>query len=63
MRKALFWIGSAVLIALPIVFTIQIMMIQDLPKVEVWKWAVLGAALLLVYFSRSRDDVLNHHIA
>lgn len=63
MRKALFWIGCAILIALPIVFTVEIMMIQDLPKIQMWKWGVLAAALLLVYFSRSRDDVLNHHIA
>ena len=63
MRKALFWLGWAVLLALPIVFTVQIIITQDLPAVEIWKWAVLAAAVLLVYFARSRDDVLKHHIA
>lgn len=63
MRKALFWLGWAILLALPIAFTVEIIMIQDLPSVQIWKWVLLAAAVLLVYFARSRDDVLKHHIA
>lgn len=63
MRKALFWLGWAVLIALPIAFSAEIAITQDLPPVQAWKWAVLAAALLLVYVARDRDDVLKHRIA
>ncbi len=63
MRKVLFWLGCAVLIALPIAFAAEIYIIQDLPVVQIWQWAVLGAAVLLVYVARDRDDVLKHRIA
>ncbi|HEX2835286.1 MAG TPA: hypothetical protein VHW00_19890 [Thermoanaerobaculia bacterium] len=62
MRKALFWIGWSVLLALPLLFTAQIFIIQDLPKIEPWKWAVPFAAVVVIFFSRNRDDVLKHHI-
>ena len=62
MRKALFWFGWIVLIALPVIFAIQIYMLQDLPKVEPWKWAIPFVAVVLIYFSRDRDDVLKHHV-
>jgi hypothetical protein len=62
MRKALFWLGWIVLFALPVVFTIQIVMMQDLPKVAPWQWAVPFAAIVLIYFTRNRDDVLHHHV-
>ena len=63
MRRVLFWLGWAILIALPIAFAAEIIIIQDLPVVQVWEWAVLGAAVLLIYLARNRDDVLKHHIA
>jgi hypothetical protein len=62
MRKALFVFGWIVLFALPVIFTIQIFMQQDLPEVEPWKWAIPFAAVVLIYFSRDRDDVLKHHV-
>ena len=62
MRKALFWIGWAILFALPIVFAIEIYMIQNLPEVQIWKWAILAGAVLLIYFTRNRDEVFKHHI-
>ena len=62
MRKAFYWLGWAILIALPIAFTVEIVMIQDLPHVQRWKWAVPAAAVLLIYFARNRDDVLHHHV-
>jgi hypothetical protein len=62
MRKALFWFGWVVLVALPLIFTIQILVTQDLPKVELWKWAIPFAAVVLIFFSRNRDDVLKHHV-
>jgi lipid-A-disaccharide synthase-like uncharacterized protein len=63
MRRALYGLGWAVLVALPIAFTIEIIVMQDLPSVQIWKWAILAVAVLLIYFARNRDDVLKHHIA
>ena len=62
MRRALFWLGWAVLIALPVIFTIQVFAIQDLPKIAPWQWVIPLAAIVLVYFSRNTDDVLKHHV-
>lgn len=62
LRKGLYWFGWAVLGVLPIVFAIQVFMIQDLPKIEAWKWAVPLAAVVLIYLTRNRDEVLNHHV-
>ena len=62
MRRKLFWLGWIVLFALPVIYGIQIFITQDLPAVEPWKWAVLFATVLLIYFSRNTDDVLNHHV-
>lgn len=63
MRKALFWLGWSILAVLPIAFAIEIYMIQDLPTVTLWQWGILAGAVLLIYFSRNRDDVLRHHLA
>ena len=63
MRRALYWLGWAILFALPVAFTIEIIVEQDLPDVQPWKWAILAAAVLLTYFARNRDDVLQHHLA
>lgn len=62
MRKALFWFGWAVLFALPIAYGIEIFRFQDLPPVAAWKWLVPLAAVVLIFFSRDRDDVLRHHL-
>ncbi len=62
MRRKLFLFGWIVLFALPVLYVIQIFMINDLPRVEPWKWAILFAAIVLIYFARSRDDVLKHHV-
>ncbi len=62
MRKALFWFGWVVLFALPVIFVVQIFMLQDLPKVEPWKWVIPFAAVVVIYFARNRDDVLKHHV-
>lgn len=62
MRKLLFRFGWAVLFALPVIYAVQIYMIQDIPKVEPWKWLVLFAAVAVIYFSRNTDDVLKHHV-
>jgi lipid-A-disaccharide synthase-like uncharacterized protein len=62
MRKTLFWLGWAILFALPIAFCIEIYQRNDLPVMYIWKWAILGFAVLLVIFARNRDDVLEHHI-
>lgn len=62
MRKALFRLGWVVLLVLPVIYGIQIYITQDLPSVEMWKWFIPLAAVVLIYFSRNRDDVLRHHI-
>lgn len=62
MRRMLFWFGWAVLLLLPVIYGIQIYLVQDLPKIESWKWLALFGAVLLIYVSRDRDDVLKHHV-
>ena len=62
MRKTLFATGWVVFFALPLFYVIQIIVTQDLPPVEWWKWAILFATVVLIYFSRNRDDVLKHHV-
>ena len=62
MRKVLFWIGWAALIAMPLLFVFEIWWFQDLPKIQPWKWAIPAAAILLIFFTRNRDDVLKHHV-
>ena len=62
MRKRLYVTGWAILFLLPVAFTVEILITQDLPRVYIWKWAILAAAVLLVYFARNRDDVFKHHI-
>ena len=54
--------GWSVLLSLPVIYGIQIYRTQDLPAVEPWQWLVLLAAIVLTYFSRSKDDVLKHHL-
>jgi uncharacterized membrane protein len=63
MRRNLFWTGWGILLALPIAFTVEVIIQQDLPDVQPWKWAILATAVVLIYFSRNRDDVLKHHVA
>jgi hypothetical protein len=62
MRRTLFWSGWIVLAVLPVVYGVQIFMTQDLPNVEIWQWMIPAAAVLAVFFSRSPDDVLKHHV-
>ena len=63
MRRAIFWFGWVILLALPVVFAVQIYLTQDLPHVEPWKWLVPLAAIGVIYFARNRDDVFRHHLA
>jgi hypothetical protein len=63
MRKTLFWTGWVILFVLPIAFTLEVFLDEDLPNIQPWKWAILATAVLLIYFSRNRDDVLKHHVA
>lgn len=63
MRRAIFWLGWAILFILPVIFLAQAWIIQDIPPVEMWKWVVPAVALLLVYLGRNRDDVFKHHVA
>ncbi len=63
MRRALFWLGWAILSILPVIFAIQVYIIEDVPPIEAWKWIVPAVALVLIYLGRNRDDVFKHHIA
>jgi hypothetical protein len=58
----MFWFGWGVLFYLPAVYAMQVYLEQNLPQVEPWKWAMILGAVLLIYFSRNRDDVLKHHV-
>ena len=62
MRRTIFWSAWTVLLALPIIYGIQIYMTQDLPTIEPWKWGILFGAVIAIYFSRNSDDVLKHHV-
>ena len=62
MRKALFRLGWAILAILPVAFAIEIFIIDDLPRIALWKWAILAATVVMIYFTRNRDDVLQHHV-
>ena len=63
MRKTLFWSGWVVLLALPIIYGTQIYISQDIPEVQLWKWAILTGSAIVILFSRNQDDVLKHHLA
>ncbi len=63
MRRAIFWVGWAILFILPVIFAIQIFIAEDLPPVEAWKWVVPAVAVLMIYLGRNRDDVFKHHVA
>lgn len=62
MRRYVFWFGWGVLIALPLVFVTHGLIIQDIPRVQLWQWFVPLAAILVIYLSRDTDDVLKHHV-
>ena len=62
MRRMLFWFGWAVLLLFPVLYGIQIYLVQDLPRIESWKWLAVLGAVLLIYVSRNRDDALKHHV-
>ena len=62
MRKVLFRLGWVILLLLPVAYAIQIYRTQDLPPIELWKWLIAFAAVVLIFFSRNTDDVLHHHL-
>ena len=62
MRRVIFWLGWTVFLLLPIAFVTEILVIQDLPAIQLWQWAVPLVAVALIVAGRNRDDVLNHHI-
>ena len=62
MRKTIFWSAWTILLALPIIYGIQIYMTQDLPTIEPWKWGILFGTVVVIFLSRNSDDVLKHHV-
>jgi hypothetical protein len=63
MRKTIFWLGMAILCALPFAYAFEIYSTQDIPGVAIWKWGILVGAIALVIAGRNRDDVLKHRVA
>jgi len=61
-RKLVVWLGWSALIVFPIIFAIEIIVIQDLPLVQPWKWAILVGAVFMIYLARDRDNALRHHV-
>ncbi len=62
MRKAFFWFGWTILFLIPLAFVVEIILLDDLPHVAPWKWVVLFGAVVLIYFTRNPDSVLEHHV-
>jgi len=62
MRKWIFRFGWVVLFVLPVIYAVRIFATQDLPKVELWQWAILFATVVVIYFSRNTDEVLKHRV-
>ncbi|HSY50109.1 MAG TPA: hypothetical protein VLC46_14940 [Thermoanaerobaculia bacterium] len=62
MRKKLFWIGWTILFMIPLAAGAEIFLSQDLPALPPWKLALFAGAVLLVIFSRNRDEVLKHKL-
>jgi hypothetical protein len=62
MRKKLFWIGWAILFVIPFAAGAEMVLSQDLPALNPWKLALFTGAVLLVIFSRNRDEVLKHKL-
>lgn len=60
--KLSFWSGWSILIAIPIVFVIETVVLQDLPSVQLWEWGLPFVAITMIYIGRGRDEVLNHHL-
>jgi hypothetical protein len=62
MRKVFFWAGWVILGVLPIIFVTHALIIQNMPVVQPWKWAVPLIAIAMIFFSRNRDNVLHHRL-
>jgi hypothetical protein len=62
MRKKLFWIGWTILFVIPIAAGVEMYLQQDLPTLTPAKLALFVGAVLLVVFSRNRDEVLKHKL-
>lgn len=61
-RKILFWGGWGLLLFYALYWAYEIWAIQDLPKINVFKWLILGATVLLIFASRNREEVTAHHL-
>lgn len=61
-RTRLYYVGWAVLLLLPIAYVTEGLIIQDLPKIQLWQWLVPLVAFGLIVYGRNRDDVLKHHV-
>ena len=61
-RKGIFWAGWVAMLVYSVIFVVQGWILQDIPPIAIWKWAVLGATVILIYSSRNTDEVFTHHL-
>ena len=54
------WLGDS--LCNPIAAGAEIYLMKDLPDLNPWKLGLLAGAVLLVIFSRNRDEVLKHKL-
>ncbi len=62
LRKILYWGGWILLLVYAVVFSVQAIILQDIPAVSYLKWGILAATVLLIFFSRNREQVFEHHL-
>ncbi len=62
LRKVLFWGGWVLLLVYTVIFAAQAWVLQDIPHVTYLKWGILAATCVLIFFSRNREQVIEHHL-
>ena len=62
MRRILFWGGWVLLLFYAVFYAVQIYLIQDIPRIELYKWGILFATGVLIYAARDRREVTELHL-
>lgn len=61
-RKFFYYLGWTIIVLAPVLFVAETVRLQDLPRIQPWKWILLFGAVAMIYAARNRDDVLRHHV-
>jgi hypothetical protein len=61
-RKVLFWGGWSLVLFYALYWAYEVYVIQDLPKIQPFKWMILGVTVALIYATRDREEVTAHHL-